>query len=113
MTSVGWAPQQYDVDAKEARGPFGKQFLADNVEANPLKHKSDWTGESVNGGDAGFRLWVRGDHSRGMISGAEIASSRNDTLYGSFRVGMKLSKSSGTCGAFFWVRNDHIVKHNV
>lgn len=46
---------------------------------------------------------MRGDHSHGFVSGAEMTSTRNDSLYGSFRVGMKLSAASGTCGAFFWV----------
>ncbi|KAF2198071.1 concanavalin A-like lectin/glucanase [Delitschia confertaspora ATCC 74209] len=98
----GWRPQEYNVSAKDARGPYGKQFLPENIVPNPLKDKKKWGGESKEGGDAGLQLWVRGDHSKGFISASEMASDRKDTLYGSYRVGMKLSASQGTCGAFFW-----------
>jgi hypothetical protein len=105
ITEAGWRVQQYNVSAEDARGRsgYGKEFDLGNVESNPLKDSHSWSGDSENGGDAGLRLWVRGDHSKGFISGAELASVRDDVLYGSFRVGMKLSGLSGTCGAFFWV----------
>ncbi|KAF2188950.1 glycoside hydrolase family 16 protein [Zopfia rhizophila CBS 207.26] len=106
ITAQGWRPQEYNVSAKDARGPFGKEFLPENVESNPLKDPYSWAGEAENGGDAGLRLWVRGDHSHGLISSAEMAAVRNDSLYGSFRVGMKLSGAHGTCGAFFWFYNN-------
>jgi beta-glucanase (GH16 family) len=41
-----------------------------------------------------------------MVSGAEVVSVRDDALLGSFRVGMKMSNSSGTCGAFFFYHNN-------
>jgi hypothetical protein len=75
-----------------------------NIVTNPLKH-SGWSGEAEHGGDAGLELWVRGQHQDGLVSGAEMVTARNDSLLGSFRVGMKMSNSSGTCGAFFFVRN--------
>jgi hypothetical protein len=103
MTAVGWRPQEYNMSAKAARGPFGKQFVVENVETNPLKDSDSWSGESDHGGDAGLQLWVRGDHAHGFVSGSEMASVRDDALYGSYRVGMKLSGSNGTCGAFFYV----------
>jgi hypothetical protein len=103
ITEAGWRVQAYNVSSKDARGPYGKEFLVDNVESNPLKDSHAWAGDSENGGDPGLRLWVRGDHSKGLVSGAEMASVRDDVLYGSFRVAMKLSGASGTCGAFFWV----------
>lgn len=103
MTEFGWRVQEYNVSATDARGPFGKRFLVENVETNPVKNSGAWSGESAHGGDAGLQLWVRGDHSRGFVGGAEMASVRNDSLYGTFRVGMKLSNQTGTCGAFFWV----------
>lgn len=101
---VGWAPQVYNVTAQNARGPYGKSMELENVIANPLKNSKAWSGESKFGGDAGLELWVRGQHQDGLVSGAELVSLRNDSLLGSFRVGMKLSNSSGTCGAFFFVR---------
>lgn len=103
MTTVGWRAQEYNMSSKDSRGPFGKEFAVQNIETNPLKNTDSWAGESDHGGDAGLQLWVRGDHSRGFVSGSEMASVREDALYGSFRVGMKLSGSNGTCGAFFWV----------
>jgi hypothetical protein len=103
VTVFGWRPQEYNISTKDARGPYGKDFDLANVELNPLKDPQAWYGDSVNGGDAGLKLWVRGDHSSGFVGGAELATVRNDTLYGSYRVGMKLSAESGTCGAFFWV----------
>ncbi|KAF2468773.1 concanavalin A-like lectin/glucanase [Lindgomyces ingoldianus] len=106
FTAVGWRPQEYNVSAKDARGPFGKQFVPENIEANPLKDPYSWAGNSDRGGDAGLQLWVRGDHSHGFVSGAEMASVRDDALYGSFRVAMRLSGSAGTCGAFFWFYNN-------
>ena len=108
-TKYGWQPQEYNVSAKDARGPYGKDFDIANVELNPLKDPHAWTGDSKNGGDAGLRLWVRGDHSSPLVGCAEVATVRDDTLYGSYRVGMKLSSQNGTCGAFFWVRTGSLV----
>ena len=104
LTGAGWIPQQYNVTSKAARGPYGKQFMVSNVVANPLKDKYSWTGNSTNGGDAGLQLWVRANDSDGLVGSAEVAAQRTDSLYGSFRIGVKMSDDSGTCGAFFWVR---------
>ena len=101
---VGWAPQVYNVTAQAARGPYGKSMELENVIANPFKNSKAWSGDAKLGGDAGLQLWVRGNHQDGLVSSAELVSLRNDSLLGSFRVGMKLSNSSGTCGAFFFVR---------
>ncbi|CAE7022543.1 hypothetical protein P3342_005070 [Pyrenophora teres f. teres] len=103
---VGWAPQVYNVTPKNARGPFGKSMELENVVANPLKDSKAWSGDSKLGGDAGLQLWVRGQPQDGYVSGSELVSLRNDSLLGSFRVGMKLSNSSGTCGAFFFYHNN-------
>jgi hypothetical protein len=103
LKEVGWGPQIWNVDPKKARGPFGKSMDEDNIVTNPLKDSKAWAGDAEHGGDAGLELWVRGDHSGGFVNGSELATMRNDTLYGSYRVGMKLSNSSGTCGAFFFV----------
>lgn len=108
-TEYGWQPQEYNVSAKNARGPYGKDFDLANVDLNPLKDPQAWSGDSKRGGDAGMRLWVRGDYSDQLVGCAEVATVRDDALYGSFRVGMKLSSQNGTCGAFFWVRADHLV----
>ncbi|KAJ4362490.1 hypothetical protein N0V83_010584 [Neocucurbitaria cava] len=106
LSEVGWAPQVYNVTAANARGPYGKSMELENVITNPLKDSKAWSGDAEHGGDAGLELWVRGAHQDGLVSGAEVVSSRTDALLGSFRVGMKLSNSSGTCGAFFYYHNN-------
>jgi hypothetical protein len=102
MKQHGWQPQVYNVNSKAARGPYGKNFALNNIVTNPLK-SSGWSGDAEHGGDAGLELWVRANQIDGLVSGSEIVSARTDALLGSFRVGMKLSNSSGTCGAFFFV----------
>ncbi|KAK7718831.1 hypothetical protein SLS57_005941 [Botryosphaeria dothidea] len=78
-----------------------------NVLANPLKNSEDWAGESKNGGDAGLQLVVRSELVDNLVSFGEVAyRSRPDLLYGSFRVAMKMTGVPGTCGAFFWFRNN-------
>ncbi|KAF2848148.1 glycoside hydrolase family 16 protein [Plenodomus tracheiphilus IPT5] len=106
FSEVGWAPQVYNVSSANARGPFGKDMELTNIIANPFKDSKAWAGDAAHGGDAGLEMWVRGDHADGFVSGAEMTSHRTDALHGSFRVGMKLSNSSGTCGAFFFYYNN-------
>ena len=101
-----WEPQKYNISADLARGPFGKNASLDNVVSNPLKSKDKtlFTGDSILGGDAGLQLIVRGGvPSDGLIPMAELTTERSDLYYGSFRAGMKLTGTNGTCGAFFWV----------
>jgi hypothetical protein len=105
FNKIGWQAQVYNVSSKNARGPFGKSMDMENIVTNPLKDSKAWAGDAEHGGDAGVELWVRGDHGDGFVSSSELVTMRNDSLYGSFRVGMKLSNSSGTCGAFFFVRS--------
>jgi len=103
-TDTDWQPQNYTVTPALARGPYGKNASLSNVVTNPLKSKYDWAGDGVNGGDAGLQLYVRGGIPQdGLIPMAELATTRSDLLYGTYRVGMKVTPVSGTCGAFFWV----------
>jgi|SRR5690242_13881583 len=107
LTDYGWRPQVYNVSvpADNQRIAYGKEFSLSNIVPNPFKSSGKWSGDADHGGDAGLELWVRGDHDHGYVNGSEIVSVRDDILLGSFRVGMKLSNSSGTCGAFFFVRD--------
>ena len=99
-----WQPQNYTVTPELARGPYGKNTSVTNVVANPLKSQYDWAGNGINGGDAGLQLFVRGGVPKdGLIPIAELATERADIFYGSFRAGMKVTGTPGTCGAFFWV----------
>ncbi|KAF1960940.1 concanavalin A-like lectin/glucanase [Byssothecium circinans] len=101
VTEFGWRPQEYNMTSKAAFGPYGKEMEVGNVELNPLKDPQSWTGESEKGGDAGLRLWVRGDHSHGFVPSAEVSSVRRDLMYGSYRASMKMG-TGGTCGAWYW-----------
>lgn len=101
-----WIPQNYTVSAEAARGPYGKNATLGNVIANPLENKYDSIGNGILGGDGGLQLWVRGGVPKnGLVPIAEISSARQDILYGSFRVGIKMVDVPGTCGALFWVSN--------
>ena len=99
----GWIPQAYNVSAIAARGPLGKSASLANVAANPISNQFDWGGVGAKGGDPGLQLWARAVIEDGMIGMGEITTERRDVMYGSIRVGMKVSNITGTCAAFFWV----------
>ncbi|KAK4630891.1 hypothetical protein CLAFUW4_03849 [Fulvia fulva] len=114
-----WMPQACNVTPALARGPYGKASRVENVVPNPVLRGWDWGGEGVRGGDPGLELWVRGElveseegdgsgsGSGGrMVGMSEIVTSRMDVLYGSWRVGMKVTGVGGTCGAFFFYVDD-------
>lgn len=95
---VEWQPQNYTVPQTESRGPYGKVASPDNIVINPLKRNG------ARGSDAGLQMIVRGGIPRGeFIPMAELATVRNDFLYGSFRAGMKHTGVPGTCSTIFWV----------
>ena len=103
-TDTDWQPQNYTVTPELARGPYGKNASLANVVANPLQSQYDWAGNGVNGGDAGLQIIVRGGVPQdGLIPMGELATTRRDMLQGTFRAGMKVTATSGTCGALFWV----------
>ncbi|KAL8715362.1 MAG: hypothetical protein Q9220_000695 [cf. Caloplaca sp. 1 TL-2023] len=108
INESGWIPQQYTVDPEDARGPFGKDAEPQQIKFNPLKSRYDWAGDGINGGDAGAQITVKGGSpgKGGAIPMGEMDTNRTDMLYGSFRAGIKLTGTPGTCGAFFWYLND-------
>ena len=99
----GWAPQVYNVSAAAARGPYGKFAMLDNVIPNPLANPATWSGAALHGGDPGLQMIVRSHLNDSLIPMGELDSERVDMLYGSYRIGVKHSSVSGTCGAYFWV----------
>ncbi|KAI4139040.1 MAG: hypothetical protein L6R39_006491 [Caloplaca ligustica] len=64
-------------------------------------------GQSINGGDPGLQLVVRGPTQEGFhVSAAELMTKRRDMHYGSYRAAIKYSKEPGTCGSMFWYKNE-------
>ncbi|KND92800.1 Beta-glucanase [Tolypocladium ophioglossoides CBS 100239] len=92
-----WVRQQFNVSAKDGRGKYGKAFGLDNIASRP-------TASLVKGGPAaGLDLRVGTLLDNDAVPGAEIDSARMDMHWGSYRAGMKLTSTNGTCAAFFWV----------
>lgn len=83
-----WQPQTYNVSAATGRGLYGKMATTRNVMAID---------------DIGLQLWVNSTLIDGMVPVAEIVAKDQSMSYGSFRVGMRVTKEPGTCSAFFWV----------
>jgi len=82
----------------------GMNYTIDNVISNPITDANIWTGPGMLGGDPGLHLTVDGGIPRdGYVKVAQLDSSRNDLLWGSYRASMKLTLTPGTCAAFFWV----------
>ncbi|KAI1862558.1 hypothetical protein JX265_009272 [Neoarthrinium moseri] len=102
----GWAAQEYNKSGTDARGPYGEAFVLENVKGSLLADAGAWTGNGSGGGDAGLQLTVGSEVMGGMVLSAEAATTGLDYLYGSYRVGMKVTDVPGTCSAFFWYFND-------
>ena len=95
--------------AEAGRGPYGMNFSIYNVQSNPILDANNWTGPGMFGRDPGLQLFVDGGiPSNGYVQVAELDSSREDMLWGSYRTAMKLTLTPGTCSAFFWV-SKHLV----
>lgn len=100
VASTGWVPQIYNMTANQSRGEYGRANLLENIVANPLP-PGVWKDTSGRN-DPGLQLWVRSEIQDGFVPTAELALPRDDVLYGSFRIGMKVTGINGTCSAFFW-----------
>lgn len=99
-----WRRQNFSVTDVVGRGPYGMNFTIDNVVSNPILNQTNWTGPGLLGGDAGLQLRVDGGiPANGYVQVAEMDSAREDMLWGSYRTAMRLTLTSGTCSAFFWV----------
>lgn len=95
-TNTDWVRQEFNVTAQAGRGRYGKMFRPDNVAVSHGK---------------GLQLRVGSQIISNSISSAEIDTSNLSMLWGSYRAGIKLTATPGTCAAFFWVRG--VNKHNV
>jgi hypothetical protein len=105
----GWIPQNYNISAHQANGPYGMAKQSRNLISNHIDNKWKFSGPGVDGVEPGLQLWVHpkaGDGEDALVPSAEIVSERDDILYGSFRIAMKTTNINGTCSAFFVYRND-------
>ncbi|KAH8883202.1 concanavalin A-like lectin/glucanase [Thozetella sp. PMI_491] len=92
--SPDWRTQIFNKSSNASRGPYGELFSPSTVlPASTVR-------------STGFQLVVGSKSVDGMIPSAEIATTRSDFLYGSYRASIKLPRDSGTCAAFYWYFND-------
>lgn len=99
-----WRRQSFNKTAAEGRGPYGMNYNIAQVTSNPILDENTWSGDGENGGDPGVQLTVSGGiPANGYIQTAELDSTREDLLWGTYRTAMKLTLNPGTCSAFFWV----------
>lgn len=81
------------------------QFDPNNVKLNRISNPTNWTGPGELGGDPGLQLSVGvGATPDGFTRCAQLNTVREDMIWGSYRVLLKLPSVAGTCSAFFWVR---------
>lgn len=95
---MGWIPQEFNVSAKDGRGPYGRAFVVDNVVPR------GGSGEGLDDEKGqGLELVVGDTLEAEAVTVAEIDTARLDLHWGSYRAGMKVTNVNGTCAAFFWV----------
>lgn len=75
-----------------------------NIIPNPYKSMDTQRDKTLKKGDPGLQLWVSSTRVDDLVPMAELVSQDKTMIYGSFRIGMKITKVPGTCSAFFWVR---------
>jgi hypothetical protein len=98
-----WVVQEWKVDAGPSHGPYGRETKRANVIPNPSGNDQTKPQIGTNGSPAGIELFVRKLQGNSQYVGvAEIDSARTDMFYGSFRAGINVPKTKGTCAAFFW-----------
>ena len=101
-----WVMQSYTAPYKPEVKPrrYGMNASESNIVSNPLKDVSKYDSGSVNGGDAGLQMYVRGGTpANNLVPISEIGTKRKDMHYGSFRTSLKMTDINGTCGAVFYV----------
>ena len=81
-----WQPQTYNVAVAADQGYYGKLATPQNVIPNPYPAPSEWGGTvGGSGANPGLGMWVSSSLVDGMVPIAEIATTRGDLLYGSYR----------------------------
>jgi hypothetical protein len=82
---VGWDIQEWQ-RPPSAASPLGQISSRDNVRTS----------------STGLKMYVSPKNDS-MVVRSEIATTRTDMGFGSYRVGLLTTATRGTCGAFFWV----------
>lgn len=108
--NTDWARQAFNLTNEKARGRHGEMFAVGNARSNPDRDRVGRSGIGLNSEPAGLELVVGSNKVDGMVPVAEVDSARMDLLWGTFRVGMKLTGVPGTCAAFFWVRGSRFCR---
>jgi len=101
-----WSFEHYNTSAHNSRGDYGTTKQQENVRLNMDLFADEGGEPGTFGGDPGMQLLVRHELQDNRVPTAEMAHLNKDVLYGSFRAAIKFSGTNGTCGAFFWYRND-------
>ncbi|KAF4965500.1 hypothetical protein FZEAL_10751, partial [Fusarium zealandicum] len=97
-----WVRQEFTVSAEDGRGVYGKTFTPINADTCIAKKcSSEFGGSGLN---LGVSKIMNDDDD--AVPGSEIDTTRLDLHWGSFRAGIKLTATKGTCAAFFWYFND-------
>lgn len=100
--TTDWIRQEYNVSAEDGRGEYGKAFVTSN--ADTMINTGTSSDKPSNRGDkVVLGLKVNATLSDDAVPAAEIDSARLDLHWGSYRTGMKVASTNGTCSAFFWV----------
>lgn len=106
---VGWEIQDYNAGPQRG-GPYGMASQPTNLLTNYIDNPFNYIGAGVHGSDPGLQLYVRSSlvNVKGstFVPVAEIVTERDDIKYGSFRIAMKTTQVSGTCGTFFFYQSD-------
>ncbi|KKA27366.1 hypothetical protein TD95_004925 [Thielaviopsis punctulata] len=107
--SPSWIRPEFNITREPSEAELPESFRSENTFSSSLNAEflaNIAAGRRLEVGNVGVVLRVRGGRVDGMVSTSEMDSKRNDVGYGSFRVGLKLSREPGTCAAFFWYHDD-------
>lgn len=103
-----WRVQRYFLEPRPG-APYGRNCTDANVVSNPVPDNNTLEGDGQLGGDPGLQLWVRSGVVNGYVPSGEVKTTRTDMLYGSFRIGAKLTPVNGTCSAMFTVCSPGVI----
>ncbi|KAK4208249.1 hypothetical protein QBC37DRAFT_239874, partial [Rhypophila decipiens] len=98
--NMDWRRQEFNVTKEGSSGPYGKLFTPHNIYSSPINPVAS---NNERNPSAGLLLEVKAALVDDMVPGAEIATTRTDMFYGTYRARIKVNCLPGSCAAFFWV----------